>query len=390
MIWELIFWASVICLAHTYVFFPAMLYLTVRNKKPNALQYSPGDHDLPAVSILLAAYNEEAVIAEKIERTFQTNYPADRIEFLIGSDASTDRTNAIIEEYAQRFPQIRLVRFPGRTGKAGIINQLAEQAQHPVLILTDANVFFTQDTLYHLVKHYKNPEISITGGRIVNPGAKADGISFQEKAYLDRENMIKYYEGIQWGTMIGAFGGCYSIRAADYAPVPKNYFMDDFYITMNVLEKGKKAVNEPDAICHEDVSNRISEEFRRKVRISIGNFQNLFRYIKLLLPWKGGLAYSFFSHKVLRWFGPFFIILALAANGMLLEKNLFFQYTFYLQVGCMALPILDTLLKRVGIHNRLLRFVSHFYLMNLALLTGFARFIKGVDSNIWKPTQRNQ
>src|SRR5690606_1843765 len=149
------------------------------------------------------------------------------------------------------------------------------EAKGEVFILTDANVFFTKDTIYQLVKHYKNPEVAQVGGNIINPEHKQDGISFQEKSYLSRENIIKYQEGIIWGCMIGAFGGCYSIRANYFVPVPPKFLVDDFYISMHVLEQNKKALNELDAHCYEDVSNKIKEEFRRKLRISAGNFQNL-------------------------------------------------------------------------------------------------------------------
>lgn len=391
MVWEVIFWISVIGIIHSYLFFPLILNIKAKGKKQNNDVYSKDAKELlPKVSILLAAYNEEAVIEEKIKSTFNTSYPIENIEFLIGSDASTDATNSIIEKYTQKFPGLKLVNFGGRTGKAGIINQLSDMATNDHFILTDANVFFDRDTIYHLVKHYKNPEIGLVGGRIINIDLKKDGISLQEKSYLDRENMIKYQEGIVWGTMIGAFGGCYSIRKASYSKVPARFFMDDFYITMRVLEQGKRTINELDAICFEDVSNKISEEFRRKIRISIGNFQNLVRFKKLLLDSNSGLAFSFWSHKVLRWLGPFFLICALISNLILLDLNFFYRITFILQLILISIPVLDISLKQMKIHLKILRFTSHFYLMNLALLIGFFKFLNGVESNIWQPTQRYQ
>src|SRR5690606_20929272 len=143
-----------------------------------------------------------------------------------------------------------------------------------ILILTDANVYFEPHTIYELVKHYKNSEIALVGGLIINTNIKKTGISYQEKTYLSNENLIKYREGILWGTMVGAFGGVYSIRKENEHPVPKNYVRDEFYITMHVIQDGKKAITELTATCYEDISNIIKEEFKRKVRISIGNFQN--------------------------------------------------------------------------------------------------------------------
>lgn len=384
----LILLISYFLIFHSYVLFPWILKVLSIHKKQNEIVYSITDN-LPTVAILLAVYNEELVIEEKIQSTFNTNYPLAKIKFFIGSDASTDKTNELIAKYAQQYP-IQLEVFPGRTGKSGIINRLAALASEEIFILTDANVFFKEDTIYQLVKHYKNNEIAQVGGNIINPIFKSDGISYQEKSYLTRENTIKYQEGILWGTMIGAFGGCYSIRANNYTPVPQNFLMDDFYISMNVLENKKKAINELDAQCIEDVSNKIEEEFRRKVRISAGNFQNLNRYKALLWPPYTGLAFCFLSHKVLRWYGPVLLLLAFICSLFLCFFSNFYLYFVLLQVLLFISPVIDKILKAIGLHIKLLRFATHFVLMNLALLKGLIWYLQGVESNVWKPTQRNQ
>jgi len=241
-----------------------------------------------------------------------------------------------------------------------------------------------------LIKHYKNSEISLVGGNIVSSRLNRDGISIQETTYISRENKIKYWEGKVWGAMIGAFGGCYSIRAEYFAPVPRNFFMDDFYITMNVIEKKGLSIFEPKAGCYEDVSNKIAEEFKRKMRISIGNFQNLGRYARLLYPPFSGVSFCFMSHKVLRWFGPFFLILAMISNAFLIRHGWFFDATFIIQLILISLPVVDLILRKLKVHINLLRYITHFYLMNLALLVGFVRFLRGVETNIWQPTQRFQ
>jgi cellulose synthase/poly-beta-1,6-N-acetylglucosamine synthase-like glycosyltransferase len=352
--------------------------------------FKADDANLPSVSILLAAYNEERVIGEKIKSVLETDYPVSKIEFLIGSDASSDNTNLIVKEWLQKHSQIKLVEFSGRSGKSKIINELSAQATGKILILTDANVFFQSNTIYQLVKHFKNPAIALVGGNIINSGLSRDGISIQETSYISRENKIKYLEGKAWGTMIGAFGGCYSMRAEFFTPVPRNFFMDDFFITMNVLEKKGLSVFEPCASCYEDVSNKISEEFRRKIRISIGNFQNLGRYAKLLYPPISAVSFCFMSHKVLRWFGPFFLLLAFISNAFLVGSGWFFDVTFLIQLFLICLPAVDLILRKLKVHINLLRFITHFYLMNLALLIGFLKFVRGVDTNIWQPTQRFQ
>ncbi len=390
MIFEILFWLSFSCLFHSYILFPLILSLLAKGKILNTQIYNPNDSDLPGVSILLAVFNEESVIDEKIKSTFKTIYPFQKIEFIIGSDACSDKTNQIIKQNLESFPNIKLIEFENRTGKAAIINYLQTIAKNEVLILTDANVFFEPVTIYNLVKHYKNQEIALVGGNIINKNFKNDGISFQEKSYLLRENKIKYQEGIIWGKMIGSFGGCYSILKKYYSPVPRNYLMDDFYITFGVFERNKKAICELDAICYEDVSNKIQEEFRRKVRISIGNFQNLNRFKKLLFFPLNGLSFSFFSHKILRWFGPVFIALAFLCSAILWNHNNMYRLFFISQTVLLLFPLFDFLLKKMNINIGSFRFITHFYIMNIALFVGLIKYLNGVNTNVWRPTERNQ
>jgi cellulose synthase/poly-beta-1,6-N-acetylglucosamine synthase-like glycosyltransferase len=388
IILQLIFWLCWLLVIHSYVLFPLILSIATGQKKNNALVYT-SDEELPHVDILLAVYNEEIVIDKKIRSTFESHYPLDKIHFYIGSDNSTDRTNAIIEKYKQQYPQLSLTVFAGRTGKPNIINQLVEQSSSDLLILTDANVFFYPETIYELVKHYKNKEIAVVGGNLVNNQHRKEGIAVQENEYLKRENTIKYQEGVLWGSMIGAFGGCFAIRRDQYVPAPPNHIVDDFYISMSVFKRGMKAINELSAVYYEDITDKIEEEFRRKVRISIGNFQNLQALRGLLWPLWTGLSFCFISHKILRWLAPVFIITALLVNLFLLTANPFYILTFLGQVFLMLVPLLDKGLKKLKIHLSLLRFISHFYVMNFALLMGLLSYRSGVKTNIWKPTERN-
>ncbi|MFC5269656.1 glycosyltransferase [Adhaeribacter terreus] len=385
----ILFWVSVLLVLHTYLFFPLLLKMLSAGKKQYQLVFSETD-ELPEVAVLLAAYNEEAVIEEKIRSTFRTNYPRLKIALYIGSDNSTDATNVIVERLKTEFPEIQFFPFAARTGKIGIINHLAQETKASILIHTDANVFFDEHTIFQLVKHFKNPEIGLVGGNILNQEVKREGISVQEKAYLQRENLMKYQEGVLWGTMMGAFGGCFAMRRANFVPTPQNFIVDDFYLSLKVLEQGKKAINELQAVCYEDVSNQLSEEFRRKVRISTGNFQNLHTFRHLLWPPFTGLAFSFLSHKVIRWYTPFLLLLIFFSNFALLSEGWLYKLTFAGQLLLPATILLDWLLKKKNIHVRLFRFITHFYGMNLALLQGWLRYRSGVKTSVWTPTKRNQ
>ncbi len=387
MIWEIILWVSAVAILQSYVFYPITISLLSRFKKENEKVLSPTD-ELPFVSVIVAVHNEEKVIADKLTSLYDTGYPGEKMEVLVGSDGSSDGTNKILESFSGKHGSFRLFTFSARRGKPAVINELQKRAAGEILILTDAQVIFTPDTIFELVKHYRNEQIGLVGANILNTRFDRSGISYQEWSFMSREIRLKYFEGKVWGTMIGAYGACYSIRNEYYSKVPEGFSVDDFYITMKVLEKKKKCLLEMKAIGYENVPNRLSEEFRRKIRIAVGNFQNLKTFRKLLWPPYTGLAFSFFSHKVLRWLGPFFLLLLLVTNSILAFSNPFYRILLLIQGIVLLCPFIDLLLRKIGLHIVILRFITHFYSMNLALLAGFLKFMKGTETDVWQPTRR--
>ena len=388
---EIFFWISIFSILHSYVLYPLILSFFSRNKSFKHNYYTEKS-DAPKVSILMSLFNEEEVIAEKLDSIFNTSYPLNKIEILIGSDNSVDKTNEIVEAYSKKYSQLVFIPFFKRQGKGNIINQLYEKANGNILILSDANVIFDKNTIWEVIKYFKSPKIGLVDTNMINKGLKKDGISVQEKSYISREVVIKNQESRLWGTMMGPFGGCYAIRKELYSPVPANFLVDDFYINMKILEQKYLAINNFDAKVYEDVSNNLQDEFRRKIRIATGNFQNLKEFSKLLFPLNTGLSFSFLSHKVLRWLGPFFL-LELILDGVILSyfyKQTIYIYILILLSLSLLVPLLDFLLKKINVHIKILRFITHFYTMNLALFIGFFKFLKGVESNVWKPTKRNQ
>jgi len=337
----------------------------------------------------MSAFNEQEVIKDKIDSIFKTSYPLDKIEVLVGSDASTDETDKILNHLSSEYKNLQFFSFQKRQGKPNIINQLSEKARGEILILTDANVFFEKTTIINLVKPFTNKEIGLVDARMISKGLKKEGISKPEKFYISHEVNIKSKESILWGTMMGPFGGCFAVKSELFSKVPDKFLVDDFYINMKVLEKGKKAVNNIEAVVYEDVSNNLKEEFKRKVRIATGNFQNLKEFKHLLSLKTKSIAFCFLSHKVLRWFGPFFLLAAFLFN-LILIKNTFYLYLLYLQCVVIILPFIDFLLRKIEIHIIILRFITHFYSMNIALFIGFFKYLKGVKTNVWQPTKRNQ
>ncbi len=385
----IIFWLCVAAVFHSYILFPVVLRILAKGKSP--IWDGDNKEDAPFVSILISAFNEEDVIEGKIQSILNSDYEGGTYEILIGSDCSTDQTNHILSELAKdKNNRLQFFPFDQRQGKPNVINILTEHAKGDILILSDANVMFDPQTIRELVLPFRNPDIGLVDSRMINVGMKKEGISHQEKAYISREVQIKHEESLIWGTMMGPFGGCFAIRKSLFQPVPSNFLVDDFFLNMIVLESGSKAVNNPKAMVYEDVSNDLAIEYRRKIRIATGNFQNLSRFKKLLWPPWTGLAFSFISHKIIRWLGPILLILALFSVFLLSFHSTFYLILFISYLFVLILPLIDLFLKKLNFHIFILRFITHFCAMNMAMLVGFVRKNKGVKTNVWEPTKRNQ
>ena len=387
---QTIFWVSAGAMFYSYVLYPIITIILSAGKKFSTAPSTAVE--LPRVFILFAAYNEEAVIGKKLQTIADSDYPADKVHVWVGSDASTDNTDRIIREFTARLSNLRLFRFDDRTGKAGILNALNSQyqamgMQGDLLILTDANVMFSIDTIRQLATSFSDPKVGLVGATILNTEVHG-GISGSEKAYITRENHIKYREGLIWGAVMGAFGAGYAIRAELFPTIPSNFLMEDFYVTMHVLRMRLKAVMNPKAICYEDVPASIGEEFKRKKRISAGNFQNLSRYWKMLWPPWSGVAFAFLSHKVLRWIGPLFLFAAFVSSAILASQGFLYLVFFLIQAVLLLVALVDIGLQKARIPTGPMRFISYFCAMNAALLAGFILYWRGVSSSVWKPTER--
>jgi cellulose synthase/poly-beta-1,6-N-acetylglucosamine synthase-like glycosyltransferase len=337
----------------------------------------------------MAVHNEEAVLKEKLESIFDTSYPANKFELIIGSDSSTDTTNSLLDVFSKQY-HFRYILFDGRMGKPNVMNTLSDLAKGEVLILTDANVIFEKPTLFELARHFNDPAVGLVDSNMVNTGRQKQGISFQESAYISIEVQTKYCESRVFGAMMGPFGGCFAMRRNLYRKVPSTLLVDDFFLNMKVVEQGYKAINALEAKVYEDVSNIFREEFRRKVRISTGNFQNLQLFGHLLLNPFRPVAFCFLSHKVLRWLTPFFLLAAFVLNLWLAFSGPFYMYLLAAQSLLYIVPVVEYLLRKIEVHIVPLRYITHFVTMNIALFMGFVNYLKGVESNVWKPTQRNQ
>ena len=390
---QIILIVSVLLVFYNYLVYPILLQFMAKNKEINRVVYT--ESELPKIAIVFAAYNEEKVIVAKIRNLASLNYPIHLLDIHIGLDHPSDATASLIEqEKAIKFP-IFVHHFNERSGKANVLNKMFsysfEKSDYQAIVMMDANIISTKNCLFELVKHFKNEEIGLVGAVIENAINEQTEIGKQEKFYIRKESKLKVYEGLVFESTIGAFGACYAIRPKFIKPIPSNFLMEDFYLSMHVLASDAKCITEPLAIVYEDLPGSIQEEFKRKRRISTGNFQNLSTYFPLL--WKKSLkvSFPFFSHKILRWLSPLLILIAIVSSillyaidaGSILNKSFFF-----LMLVNLILPILDIALRSLNINVNLLRLHRYFISMNLAMFLGFIDWIRGVKTNIWKPTER--
>ena len=378
----LIFFLSAGLLVHTYFFYPISLplltlFFSVRRKVGNPNKFK--------VSMLVAAHNEEKVIEEKIKNTFDLEFPKDNLEVMIGSDASTDATNAIVGRYEGR---VKLFPFTQRGGKASVLNQLAPRASGEILVFCDANTMLLKNALQKLLAHFEDPSVGCVCGRLILHDSGQSALGIGESMYWNLESEIKKQEG-KLGIVIGANGGIYAVRKELFESIPVDKIaMDDFFITTCVLKAGKTAIYDPQAIGSEETSLETYGEFYRKVRISQANFNLLPRYLTLLNPLRGMVAYGFFSHKFLRWIAPMLMILVLVSNAILLTSGAFYDLTFALQAllyGCAGLGYIRNGKTK---KSKLLLIPFYFVSMNLALFIGMLRAMSKNEGGMWNRVER--
>ena len=366
---QIVFWVMFAFILHCYLVFPVTLPFIseIFKRKKSA---SRADAELPTVSILISAYNEEAVIEKKIQNILELDYPKEKLEVLIGDDGSTDRTAEIIEKYADQ--GITLVKAPKNAGKAAMLNRLNGVAKNDILLFCDANTMFFPNVVRKLVDPFQDKKIGCACGHLILSDKSGSVLGQGESSYWDLESEIKKFEGIL-DLLIGGNGALYAIRRELYTELPvKKSVMDDFFVTTKVLQKGYCSTFVASAIGTEQTSKESSGEYRRKVRIGRANFNYLFSYLPLLNPLRPLLAYLFFSHKLLRWFSPHILVLMFIANALLLNKGVLYQVSF----GLLVLAFLMAATKLVPS-------AYYFMRMNVAMLKGFFMSFRREKSGGW-------
>lgn len=378
--------ASLALVAYSYIGYPILLMLYARligSRQSEAADQRRSSRQWPYVSLVIAAYREERVILERVHNALLMDYPADRIEIIIGCDGKEDATGDLVRLVNDS--RVRLAEFPERRGKPSVLNDCVALARGEIIAFSDANTFFRRDALKALVRHFDSPGVGGVVGRLdlVDPdsGENLDG------QFWKMESILKRCEG-RIGALLGANGAIYAVRKSLWQPISANTIVDDFLIGMRVHLRGRQLLFEPDAVAVEESAPSLEAEFQRRCRIGAGAFQSLVWLAPLLSPKFGRIAWAFWSHKVLRWFAPVLLALGLAAN-IPLCGDIPFRVLLAIQLVIYGAALIGIFVPGHSRAGRFMRMGTMFLSMNAALAVGLWRWLNSTQTGTWKRTVRS-
>ena len=387
-----IFWISLFLIFYSYAGYGILVWILVRIKKlirPVPLRQQPAD-PYPAVALVVAAYNEEDFILEKIENTLALDYPKDRLELIFITDGSSDQTAEIIS----RYPQVLLLHQPERRGKVAAMNRAIQHVKSPLVIFCDANTLLNTACVREIVKHYEDPKVGGVAGekKIMQQGkdaaaAAGEGLYWKYESYLKKLDSALY-------TTVGAAGELFSVRKSLFEQAPAGTIIEDFVQSLKLVINGYVVRYEPNAYAAEAPSASIKDEMKRKVRICAGAFQamvllkELFNVFRFPVP-----SFQFISHRILRWtVCPVALILVFVCNVIIVASggSLFYQVVLALQVLFYIMGITGWIYASRNIRLKAVYIPFYFLFMNLSVFIGFSRFIRNKQTVLWEKAARQK
>jgi cellulose synthase/poly-beta-1,6-N-acetylglucosamine synthase-like glycosyltransferase len=363
-----------------------MLYFLIKVKRIVSKRAELKVDYQPKITLMVAAFNEEAYIREKIENSFALDYPEDKIQYLFVTDGSNDKTPEIVSSYRQ----IKLMHQPQRQGKIMAVERAMSEVTGEIVVFTDANTLLNKEALKNIVRHFANEKVGVVSGEKRILHRKADeAAGAGEGFYWQYESKLKKWDDELYSVM-GAAGELFAIRARLYEPIPKDSLIEDFYMSFKIVEKGYKIAYEPDAYAMEEPSASVKEELKRKIRIAAGGIQSIVRLIELLNPFKYGvITFQYVSHRVLRWtLAPLALPIIFFTNLLLLNQGVFYLGLMAAQIVFYLFALVGFLLEKKQIRFKLLFIPYYFCMMNYAVYAGFRRYLKGSQSVLWEKAAR--
>jgi cellulose synthase/poly-beta-1,6-N-acetylglucosamine synthase-like glycosyltransferase len=373
---EVLFWVSVVGVLYPYVAYPVVLVILARLARRSEPGGNAGAE--PSVSIIIPVHNEEARIERKVANTSSLRYPDDRLQIFFVSDGSTDRTVEMLKRTVTS--GMSVVELPVRRGKAAALNAGLERATHDVIVFTDASIELEPDALRHIVQQFRDPRVGCVSGedRIAESGGEA--------LYGQYELLLRRLES-RVHSIVGASGSFYAQRRRLCMPFQEG-MAPDFLSVLRTVEQGYRAVSEPTAVGAMTSVKDPCHEFERKVRTLIRGMTTLFAHARLLNPHRFGVfAFALWSHKVLRWTVPFFLMTTLLCSVALLPSPLYLiallgQVVFY--AGALA-----ALAEWGSVHRSFPgKAALYFSSVNAAILAAWCQYGMGVRQELWTPSRR--
>ncbi len=375
---QTIFWTSTTALLYVYLGYPLLVW-TVSRIRPRVVVKSSF---APTVTVLIAAYNEEKDISAKLENTLQIDYPKEKLEILVVSDCSDDKTDEIVESFAES--GVRLYRQPERGGKTLAQNAAVERASGEIILFSDATTMYQPDVLKQMLPNFADKTVGCVAGRLIYVDDSSSSVGAGAKSYWSYETLLKKAES-RACSLIGASGCLYAVRRAIYQPMYAEA-CSDFLIATQLYEQGWRTIYEPNAVCTEETNRRTDKEMRMRIRVISQTFTDLWRNRRMMNPFRSGFfAVQLVSHKLLRYAVPLFLLLIFVSSLALAFFSEVYAGILALQVLFYTVALIGWLLERNGKNLGVLAIPLYFVLANLASLIGFYKFLRGERYARWEP-----
>lgn len=380
---EIVLVLMIFLIFYTYLGYPVLLLLLAKNIKDDKKKGESAEVENKCVSLIVAAYNEEKIIEEKIKNISEIDYPKEKLFVFIASDGSNDRTNEIVKGFESE--NLKLIEYP-RIGKVNVLNRTVPLTLCEIIVFSDANTLYNSQAIKKLTDHFSDPNVGCVCGRLklINPHnvQSGEGVGF----YWRYETWIKKMESC-FGCVVGANGAIYAIRKKLFEEMPANIINDDFHISMNIMKKGYKVIYESEAVGTEEVAPDFKSEFSRDVRDGAGHYREIRYHSGLVNPMKGITSFSYVSHRLIRWMVPFFLPLIFLTNIALLNNPIYIAI-FIAQLCIYSVAVLTFILQQYDIETRFFKIPLFFLTANLALMIGFWKNIFRTQGVTWNSTGR--
>ena len=380
-----LFWTSAGLVVFVYVGYPLTVGFLAR------VLSLPTDPTVrtapPPASLIISAFNEDAFIADKLFNSLALDYPPDRLEIIVVSDGSTDRTDEIVKDFESS--RIRLVRQHTRLGKSAGINVGMSFAKGEAVVFSDANALYERDALLKLVRHFARAHVGyVVGNARYRSRSDQPASADSEGLYWRLETWLKKKES-DLGSVVGGDGAIYAIRRELFTPL-RPTDINDLLNPLQIIARGYRGVYEPEAVCYEDAGDSFGKEFQRKVRIVSRSINAVVREPKVLLPWcQFPHWFCLVSHKLLRWFAPLFLAVALGSS-LSLWRTPFYRLAAIGQLSFYVLAVFAALVGPLRAMSRILYLPYYFCLVNLASAVGILKFIGGSLSPTWETVRHGE